>query len=67
MLLYKYAIGLQLIAIKQSVAQVLLGNLTLQLHPFAPSHNNVIQRLKQMDRVLLKHIRQISTAQPAGQ
>jgi hypothetical protein len=30
---YKYAIGLQLLAIKQSVAQVLRGNLTLQLHP----------------------------------
>jgi hypothetical protein len=29
---------------KISVAQVLCGNLTLQLHPYAPSHNNGIQR-----------------------
>jgi hypothetical protein len=41
---YKYAIDLQLLAIKYSVAQVLRGNLTLQLNAFVPSHNSVIQR-----------------------
>jgi hypothetical protein len=40
---YKYAIGLRLLAIKLSVAQALRGNLTLQLQPFSPSHNNDIQ------------------------
>jgi hypothetical protein len=43
---YKYALGLQLLGIKWSVAQVLRRDLTLQLHPFAPSHNKVIQRQK---------------------